>query len=339
MAATMKDISRITGLSIATVSKCINGQNIKEENRILIEKAIEELGYVRDESARSMKTGRSGIIAIIVPTLEISMICVFVRECQSLLMEKGLIPIICVSENSEKREQELVSKLKANQIDGMIIMPVSRDSTRAYDYLKDHNLPFIFFDQFIPTYPSNCVALRGDSAIEALMLELKKLGHENIGVMLGINPLAAFDRRAALITKYAQKHGINCPAENMISGGNSRFESVKQLIERATPPTAVICLSEDITVSTYLGLHHLGLSVPQDVSLIGVRNSDETDNLLSIDLTLLDQPVCRCAAACVDTLYEKLMLKYDKQSVGGASKRVDVNVEFRFGTTIGKAKK
>lgn len=339
MAATMKDISRITGLSIATVSKCINGQNIKEENRILIEKAIEELGYVRDESARSMKTGRSGIIAIIVPTLEISMICVFVRECQSLIMEKGLIPIICVSENSEKREQELVSKLKANQVDGMIIMPVSRDSTRAYDYLKDHNLPFIFFDQFIPTYPSNCVALRGDSAIEKLILELKQLGHENIGVMLGSNHLAAFDRRAALITKYAEKHGINCPAENMLSGGTSGFECVKKLMGHTPSPTAVICLSEDITVSTYVGLSRLGYSVPQDISLIGVRNSSESDSILSIDLTLLDQPTHQCAAACVNTLYEKLMLKYDKQSVGGASKRIDINVEFHHGTTIGQAKK
>lgn len=338
MAATMKDISRITGLSIATVSKCINGQNIKEENRKLIEDAIEQLGYVRDESARSMKTGRSGIIAIVVPTLEISMICVFVRQCQSLLIEKGFVPIICVSENNEKREQELVSKLKANQVDGMIIMPISRDTTRAYDYLKDHNLPFIFFDQFIPTYPSNCVALRGDSAIDELMKELKSLGHENIGVVLGLKPLAAIDRRASLITKYASQHGIDCPCENMMSG-TSGFESIKQLMSRKPAPTAIICLSEDAAVSAYFGLSRLGYSIPEDISLIGVRNSDEIDNMLPIDMSLLNQPTQSCAEACVDTLYDKLMLKYDKKSVGGASKRVDINVEFHYGKTISKAKK
>ena len=52
MGATIKDIAKVTGLSIATVSKCINGQVIKDENRALIEKAIEDLGYVRDESPR-----------------------------------------------------------------------------------------------------------------------------------------------------------------------------------------------------------------------------------------------------------------------------------------------
>lgn len=338
MAATMKDISRVTGLSIATVSKCINGQVIKEENRLLIEKAIEDLGYVRDESARSMKTGRSGIVALIVPTLDVSLICTFVCVCQSLLMSKGLTPVICISENSEKREQELVSTLKANQVDGMIIIPVSRDSTRAYDYLKDQNLPFVFFDQFIPSYPSDCVCLCGDEAFENLMISLDELGHKNIGIFLGMNPLSAFDRRAALIAKYAQQHGISCCEENMISG-ESGYECIKTLMNKPSSPTALICLSEDTTISAIMSLYRMGLKIPNDVSLIGVRNNKTIDNTLSIDLTLLDQPVQRCASSCVDILYEKLLLKYDKLPVGGVSRRIDVNVEFCRGSTISDAKK
>ncbi len=335
----MKDIARITGLSIATVSKCINGQSIKEENRALIEKAIEELGYVRDESARSMKTGKSGFVAIIVPSLEISLISVFVRECQSIITEKGLTPIICVSENDERREQALVSRLKANQIDGMIIMPVSRGTTRAYDYLKDHNLPFVFFDQFIPTYPSNCIALRGENAVEELMDELGQLGHRNIGVITGSNPLAAFDRRAGSIAENAEKHGISCPKDYILSDYSSGFEAVKQLMSMNPAPTAVICLSEDATISAFMGLYGMGLSIPGDVSLIGVKNDPYIDNIMPVELSILNQPTRQCAEACVDTLYEKIMLKYDNQSVGGKSTRIDVNVEFRRGNTIGKAKK
>lgn len=338
MGATIKDIARVTGLSIATVSKCINGQVIKDENRALIEKAIEDLGYVRDESARSMKTGRSGFIAIVVPTLEISMVSAFVHECQTLLINKELTPIVCVSENDEKREQLIISKLEAYQIDGMIIMPISRDTTKAYDYLKNHNRPFVFFDQFIPTYPSDCVALGGDTAIEELMLELKGLGHKNIGVVLGLKKLNAFDRRSAIISKYAEKHGLNCPDECMISGGLSGLDSVKKLMSHKHAPTAIICLSENATISTYFGLQKLGLSVPDDVSLIGTRNGNEIDYTLPMELALLDHPIHICAESCVDTLYEKLMLKYDKKSVGGVSRRVDINVEFCRGNTIGKAK-
>ncbi len=338
MGATMKDIARITGLSIATVSKCINGQTIKEENRILIEKTIEELGYIRDESARSMKTGRSGFIAMIVPTLEISMICEFVRECQSLLIEKGYTPIICISENDEKREQAIISKLDANQVDGMIIVPISRGTTRAYDFLKNHNLPFVFFDQFIPTYPSNCVALCGDNAVEELMLELKTLGHINIGVVLGLKKLNSFDRRSSIISEYAKKYGLSCPEERIISGGISGLDSVKKLMSCNPAPTAIICLSENATVSTYFALQHLGFSVPDDVSLIGTRNGDEINHTLPVDLALLDQPTHRCAKACADTLHDMLKLKYDKQPVCGTSRRVDVNVEFCRGGTVGKAK-
>ncbi len=335
MAATMKDISRMTGLSIATVSKCINGQNVRRENRKLIEDAIEQLGYVRDESARSMKTGRSGIIAIIVPNLEISMICVFVRECQSLLMKKGFVPVVCASENSEEREQELVSRLKASQIDGMIIMPVSRNTTRAYDYLKEQNLPFVFFDQFIPTYPSNCVALRGEKALEELMLEFKEQGHRHIGVMSGALRLAAFERRGARIAEVAERYGIKCL--ELCCGDGA--ESVNKLMKHENPPTAVICLSEDVTVSAYVELHRMGYSVPADISLVGVRNCPERKGVLPVDLTLFDQPIGRCAEACVDTLHEKLMLKYDKLSVGGASKRVDVAVKLHRGSTVGSAAK
>lgn len=335
MAATMKDISRITGLSIATVSKCINGQNVRRENRRLIENAIEQLGYVRDESARSMKTGRSGIIAIIVPNLEVSMICVFVRECQGLLMKKGLVPVICVSENSEKREQELISRLKASQIDGMIIMPVSRSTTRAYDYLKEQNLPFVFFDQFIPTYPSNCVALRGEKALEDIMLELKRLGHKRIGIISGASPISAIERRAMRTAERAEKHGIGCVERCC---GDSA-ESLKQLMKGENPPTAVICMSEDITVSTYIGLHRMGYSIPGDVSLVGVKNYPGRENILAVDMTIFEQPIGQCAEACVDILYEKLMLKYDKLSVGGASKRVDVTVKLYMGATVADAKR
>ncbi len=338
MGATMKDIARITGLSIATVSKCINGHVIKEENRALIEKTIEELGYVRDESARSMKTGRSGFIAIVVPTLEIPMVNVFVRECRALLTEKDLTPIICVCENDEKREQYIISKLEANQVDGMIIMPVSRDTTKAYDYLKNHNLPFVFFDQFIPTYPSDCVALCVDAAIDELMHELKELGHEHIGVMLGSNPLSSFDRRASLINTYAKKHGLSCPDEYMIYGC-SGFDSVRKIMNLSPAPTAIICLSEDATIGAFIGLYGSGYRIPHDISLVGVRNDSYIDNIVSMEIALLDQPTKRCAEACVSTLYEKLMLKYDKQSVSGASKRVDINVKFRRGKTIGQANK
>lgn len=342
MPATMKDIARITGLSIATVSKCINGQSIKEENRALIEKVIDDLGYVRDESARSMKTGRSGIIAIIVPTLEITMINVFVRECQSLLIEKGLIPVICVSEYSEKREQELVSKLKANQVDGMIIMPISKDTTRAYDYLKNHNLPFVFFDQFIPSYPSNCVAVCNNSIVDEVMAELKELGHRNISIFLGFQSLTSFDRRGAVIVKYAEKHGISCPENYIISCENSDksvLSSIKYLLGLDPAPTAIICLTESATTGTYLALQHLGYSVPDDISLIGVKNSDIFDHISPVSLTLFNQPIPRCAKECARILFDKLMLKYDKQSVGGKSSRVDVALEFQRGETMGRAKK
>ncbi len=338
MGATIKDIARVTGLSIATVSKCINGQVVKAENRLLIEKTIEELGYVRDESARSMKTGRSGFIAIVVPTLEIPMIGVFVRECQSLLIKKGLTPVICVSENDENREQYIISKLEAYQIDGMIVMPVSRGTTRAYDYLKNNNRPFVFFDQFIPAYPSNCVALCGDDAIEELMIELKKLGHKNIGVVLGTKSLHSFDRRSAMISKYAEKHGIGFSSQYMISGDSSGLDCVKQLMSLEPSPTAVICLSENAAVSTYFAFSSLGFSVPDDISLIGTRNGDEIDRTLPIDLTLLDQPIHCCAEACVETFYEMLMLKYDKKPVGSNSRRVDINMTLHRGKTIGKAK-
>ncbi len=342
MSATMKDIARITGLSIATVSKCINGQVIKEENRILIEKAIDELGYIRDESARSMKTGRSDIIAIIVPSLEISMINVFVRECQSLLIEKGLIPVICSSEYSEKREQELISKLKANQVDGMIIMPISKASTKAYDYLKSHNLPFVFFDQFIPEYPSNCVAVCNDSIVDEVMAELKNLEHDNIGIVLGFQALTSFDRRGATVAKYAEKHGISCPDDYIVTcehNDRSVIRSVEHLVNLDPAPTAIICLTESATTSTYLALQHLGYSVPDDISLIGVKNSDTLDYISPVSLSLFNQPILKCAHECVRILSDKLVLKYDKQSVGGKSSRVDVPLEFQRGETIGKAKK
>ena len=95
IAVTMKDVARYTGLSIATISKYINGGNVLDENKVLIEKAIVELGFKVNEIARGLKTNKTKTIGILMPTLE-NMFCTgIISNVENILIQNGYSTIIC----------------------------------------------------------------------------------------------------------------------------------------------------------------------------------------------------------------------------------------------------
>ena len=111
MAATIKDIAKKTGLGLATISSYLNGGNVREKNRILIEEAIEELHFEVNEIARGLKTNRTRLIGIIIPELNNPFFAEVVAEMEDILRNHRHATMICDCRTDEKREAEAIEFL------------------------------------------------------------------------------------------------------------------------------------------------------------------------------------------------------------------------------------
>ena len=186
MAATMKDLSRETGLGLATISKYFNGGTVREKNRVLIEAAVKKLHYVPNEVARSLKTQHSRVIGVIIPELSNAFITSIISSMEDILRKQDYAVIVCDCRSDPKREKEAVEFLMHRRVDGLINM--ATDTTGAH--LKAplaSGIPVLLVDRLIESLQGKVSAVVIDNihAASQAVQKLTSLGHRQIGLILG----------------------------------------------------------------------------------------------------------------------------------------------------------
>ena len=122
---TMKDVAHLAGVGLGTVSRVVNGYNVKESTLKKVQDAIEELNYQPDEYARGLKTNRSNTIAIILPTIWHPFFSEFAYHVEKNLSKKNYKLFICNVESDASTEIEYIEMLKNNKVDGIIELAIT----------------------------------------------------------------------------------------------------------------------------------------------------------------------------------------------------------------------
>ena len=123
MPATIKDVARETGLSIATISKYINGGNVLDENRASIDRAIERLGYKVNALARGLKTNQTMTVGVLIPDLKNLFCTTIISSLENILMQNGYSTIVCDYNQNPDMESGKLDFLVDKQVDGILLMP------------------------------------------------------------------------------------------------------------------------------------------------------------------------------------------------------------------------
>ena len=141
MAATIKDIRSETGLGLATISKYLNGGNVRSENRQKIEEAIKKLDYHPNETARSLVTKRTRTIGFVVNNIASNFSGVLLQHASAYLHDRGYGMMICDSNLDEEQEAESIRFCVEKQVDGILLIPVSKDPSSLGSAEKSGNFP------------------------------------------------------------------------------------------------------------------------------------------------------------------------------------------------------
>ena len=290
----ISDVARYAGVSVTTVSRFLNDSDkVKPSTRSRIKMAIETLGYVPNGAARTLASSYSHVIGAIVPTLDHAL---FARELSAIeerLAKSGYNLIVASSNYDPKQEHALVRQMLSRHVDGLVLVGAER-AQASYDLLAQRNVPCVttWATSEKPNQPEIGVDnYRAAFDVAQYLLGLK---HERFGLIL--LPSVWNDRaqaRLSGIMDALETRGITLPGNTLIERPINYLEGqigIRHLLGLENPPTAVICGSDVFAVGATLECKRLGVSIPQELSIVSFDNA-ELAPLLDPPLTTVDLPI------------------------------------------------
>ena len=337
MAATMKDLSRETGLGLATISKYFNGGTVREKNRVLIEAAVKKLHYVPNEVARSLKTQHSRVVGVIIPELSNAFITSIISSMEDILRKHDYAVIVCDCRSDPKREKDAVEFLLHRRVDGLINM--ATDTTGAH--LKAplaSGIPVLLIDRLIESLRGKVSAVIIDNvhAASQAVEKLTGLGHKQIGLVLGSPNLYTTNQRLTGYLNALNAAGIK-PSEEYIRYGDytmdGGYQAVQDLLKLKNRPTALFVTNFEMTLGAMLALQHNGIRVPEDLSVIGFDKLELFGEIFP-NLTLIRQPQLSIGREAAN-----LMLDMLSSGDSAGSRIVTLTTELTEGSSVKPLKK
>lgn len=286
---TIKDVAKMSGVSIATVSNYINGKTVREENKVKIEKAINELEYEVHALARSFRTKKTRSIGVIVNTLVSTFNMVILQSAEKYLREKGYSMIICSSDYDLVEEKERVKVLLDKYVDGIIVFPVSRE-TNIDDIVKE-KVPVVFVDR-VTTSPHPAVVVDNVNASYQATEHLIQNMHRQIGLITGHLMLSSSLERLEGYKRAHKDYAISYAEENIKVGDYNRksgYDLACDLLDKNDPPSAIYVTSHELLLGVVDAANERNIAIPDDLSLITFDHFDYTDSIKP-PLTYIKQP-------------------------------------------------
>ena len=314
MAATIKDISKKTGLGLATISSYLNGGNVREQNRIKIEEAIEELHYEVNEVARGLKTNRTKIIGILIPELNNIFCAEILTEVEDILRNHGYATMVCDCRTDVKREIEAVDFLIKRRVDGVIVMPTGNKG-KHFQKLVKSGVPVILLDRMLEDVECDCVLVDNRNGARDAVKQFIDAGHREIGIITGPDYIYTAKERVKGYADALAEHGIT-PKESLVYYGDYTIKSgtkgLKTLMERNPEMTAVFVANYELTMGVVIEANELNLKIPEQLSVIGFDNVEFARACVP-KLSIVSQPTKEIATHVSELLLQKLETKVEHE--------------------------
>lgn len=307
MPGTIKDIAKLTGLGLATISSYLNGGTVREKNRVKIEAAIKELDFEVNEIARNLKTNTTKTIGILIPELNNIFFAEIISEVEDILREHGYAAIICDCRSNIDLEKNAVNFLYRKRVDGIIAMPVNKDGSYLSQFEKAGK-PIVLIDRKVDGITCDCVLTDNLAAVRNAVSRLVQCGHKKIGFISGPTDVYTAKERLSGYQLACLEHNL-CMDESLIVYGDYSIESgakkLLELYEKNPDMTAVIICNYEMTVGAMIKINELGIKVPETLSVIGFDNLDFA-RACRPRLEIITQPTKEIARLATEFMLERL---------------------------------
>jgi len=304
----MLAVAQAAKVSIFPVSAVLNGTSVvSDERRERVEQAIRATGYKRNSVARSLKTGRTQTVGVIIGDITNPFYTDVVAAIQQVLYRGGYGVMLCCNERNVTLQEDHIAVLRDRMVDGLIISPTGNDAQLRLALEQTH-LPVVLIDRIVQGLDCDSVIIDNRSAVNGAMRYLINLGHRRIGFISG--PLDSFTGHERLVGYHEtlDEHGIAREPE-VVQIGNFRideaYNATLRLMTSANPPTAIFSSNNQMVIGVMKALNDLRLICPDDVSVAGLDDFPWADTFRP-QLTTVAQPVRAIGEQAAHLLLERL---------------------------------
>ncbi len=272
------DVARHAGCAPATVSRALNNPaKVSAEKRAKIESAMRELGYVRNHAARALRSQRSHMIGVLIPTLDYAIYARLVGAASECLSAAGISTLIATFSYDLDAELKEARSLLERGAEALILVG-EHHRPELYELVHQFAVPYVNTYVFDPNGDHPTVGFDNAMAAAEIARHLVHIGHQNIGVLSGITKdNDRTTRRLEGVRGELQANGIELPESMIVERPYSISDGRKGcalLLSRRPKPTAIICGNDVLATGALLECAERRVAVPDELSIVGFDNNE-----------------------------------------------------------------
>ena len=304
MSSTIKDVASIAGVSIATVSRVLNGKpGIKPATIQIVLKTAKDLNYSPDYVARSMITKRTSTIALVIADTANPFYADTAKTIERIARLNDYSLIVCNTDNKASIQKKIIEMLKQKKVDGMIFGSVRLSDPPVHELIQE-GYPCILYHRALKNSEGNFIGSDNEKGVNLVINHLYKLGHRRIGFISGPSIFSTGMERLSSYINSIKKLGLEHIPYLVQEGGYKLTKTtvaVKKLINLPSPPTAIFASNDFMALQVMDIILKEGYRIPEDFSIVGY------DNILfashqRIQLTTVDVQISEAARLAIENL-------------------------------------
>ena len=290
---------------MATVSRVFNlPHKVNADTRERVQRASHTLGYVPNASARSLRTQRSRVIGVVLPTLLNPVFAECLDGIAQAASAAGYAILPITTHYQLEQEEQAVQQLLAGNVDGMVLVVSHPATSTALARLRAAQLPYVLAYNRHPEHA--CVSVDSEQAVHDLVAHLAGLGHRRITLISG--QLAASDRAQQRLRGFSAgmaAQGLDGSQWLEVPFVETAVQSICARLQRSPRPTALMCSNDLLAIRSIRAAHLAGLRVPQDISVTGFDGIALGEDLTPM-LSTITQPNGAIGQRSVELLVQAL---------------------------------
>src|SRR5690242_750413 len=290
----MKDIARDLGVSVVTISKVLrNHPDVGDETRERVLARVKELDYRPNLAARSLVTGRTYLVGLVVPDLLHPFFAEIAKSLSEALRESGYYLIVSSSDEDPDLEEQEISQLLARRLDTLIVASC-RSTVELFFRIEKQNTPYVLIDRILPGLSAHFVGVDDEAVGMLATKHLIDIGCKRIAhirgpeISPGIRRLEGYKQALAHAGMKVNEDYIIPELKGDVETKRRGAEAMAQLLSCKPRPDAVFCFNDPLAMSAMSHALDTGVRIPEDLAIIGCGNLHYDDSL-RVPLSSIDQ--------------------------------------------------
>ena len=278
--ATIVDVAKAAGVSVATVSRVLNGKTRPDSPQsVKVRQAAAELGYAPNPTARNLRRSESRVILILVPNITNPYYAHIISGIGEAAHQMGYSAFLCNTAGSRDLEEQVLGRLSRRQADGAILMATELGSGYLKPYAQRY--PIVQCSEYDPDIDIPHVSVDNYRAGREVMSYLLDLGHRRIGIISSLNRYGSTQQRLRGYRDALKRAGLPVRQDYIRYAAvdysfSSGFDAAVSLLSQEERPTALFAISDMLALGAIAGAQELGFRVPGDVAVVGFDDVEHT---------------------------------------------------------------